>query len=146
MPKKTFYLLVFIMFLSMTGYGIVLPILPFFATELGLSSFEMSSLITGWAFTQFLVLPFWGKVIDKYGRKPVLIFGLIGFGIAFILMVIAQNYWQLLFIRIIGAILSSGTQPAVLALVADTTDPRSRGKAMSNIWQQTVSDFYLVLF
>lgn len=133
MPKKTFYLLVFIMFLSMTGYGIVLPIMPFFATELGLSSFQMSSLITGWAFTQFLVLPFWGKIIDKYGRKPVLIFGLIGFGIAFILMVFAQNYWQLLFIRIIGAIISSGTQPAVLALIADTSDARNRGKAMSNI-------------
>lgn len=133
MPKKTFILLVFIMFLSMTGYGIVLPILPYFATDLGLSSFEMSSLITGWAFTQFLVLPFWGKIIDKFGRKSVLIFGLIGFGIAFILMMIAQNYWQLLLIRIIGAILSSGTQPAVLALVADSSDSRNRGKAMSNI-------------
>lgn len=133
MPKKTFILLIFIMFLSMTGYGIVLPVLPFFADDLGLSSFQMSSLITGWAFTQFLVLPFWGKCIDKIGRKPVLIFGLIGFGIAFLLMILAQNYAQLLFIRIIGAILSSGTQPAVLAIIADSTDSRNRGKAMAHL-------------
>jgi MFS transporter, DHA1 family, multidrug resistance protein len=121
------------MFLSMTGYGIVLPVLPFFADDLGLSSFQMSSLITGWAFTQFLVLPFWGKCIDKVGRKPVLIFGLIGFGIAFLLMILAQSYAQLLFIRIIGAILSSGTQPAVLAIIADSTDSRNRGKAMAHL-------------
>ncbi|MEK4630080.1 MAG: MFS transporter [Solibacillus sp.] len=133
MPKKTFILLVFIMFLSMTGYGIVLPVLPFFADELGLSSFQMSSLITGWAFTQFLVLPFWGKCIDKFGRKPVLVFGLVGFGFAFLLMNIAQNYIQLLFIRIIGAILSSGTQPAVFAIIADTSEPRERGKAMAHL-------------
>lgn len=117
----------------MTGYGIVLPVLPFFADDLGLSSFQMSSLITGWAFTQFLVLPFWGKCIDKVGRKPVLIFGLIGFGIAFLLMILAQSYAQLLFIRIIGAILSSGTQPAVLAIIADSTDSRNRGKAMAHL-------------
>lgn len=121
------------MFLSMTGYGIVLPVLPYFAEELGLTSFQMSSLITGWAFTQFLVLPFWGKIIDKFGRKPVLLFGLIGFSIAFVLMIFAQNYWQLLSIRIVGAILSSGTLPAVLAIVADTHDYESRGAAMSKM-------------
>jgi len=117
----------------MTGYGIVLPVLPFFAEELGLSSFQMSSLITGWAFTQFLVLPFWGKIIDQWGRKPVLVFGLVGFGIAFMLMALAQNYWQLLLIRIVGAILSSGTQPAVLAIVADTSGAQERGNAMAKI-------------
>ncbi|MDN4494585.1 MFS transporter [Ureibacillus aquaedulcis] len=133
MPKKTFLLLLFIMFLSMTGYGIVLPVLPYFAEELGLTSFQMSSLITGWAFTQFLVLPLWGKIIDKVGRKPVLLFGMVGFGIAFVLMILAESYWQLLSIRIIGAILSSGTLPAVLALVADTNDDQTRGAAMSKM-------------
>jgi len=121
------------MFLSMTGYGIVLPVLPYFADDLGLSSFQMSSLIAGWAFTQFLVLPFWGKIIDKYGRKPVLIFGLVGFGIGFIMMILAQNYWQLLGIRIVGAVLSSGTLPAVLAIVADMHDNQTRGAAMSKM-------------
>ncbi|WP_160723091.1 MFS transporter [Bacillus sp. USDA818B3_A] len=133
MTRKSFYLLAFIMFLSMTGYGIVLPALPYLADHLGLSSFQMGSLITGWALTQFLVVPFWGSLIDRIGRKPVLLIGLIGFGIAFLLMIFAESYLQLLVIRIIGAIISSGTQPAALALVIDTHEKEKRSRAIASM-------------
>ncbi|WP_255286717.1 MULTISPECIES: MFS transporter [unclassified Bacillus (in: firmicutes)] len=133
MTRKSFYLLSFIMLLSMTGYGVVLPALPYLADNLGLSSFQMGSLITGWALTQFLVVPFWGRLIDRIGRKPVLLIGLFGFGIAFLLMVFAESYGQLLVIRIIGAMLSSGTQPAALALVIDSNEKEKRSKALANM-------------
>ncbi|PLS08462.1 MFS transporter [Neobacillus cucumis] len=133
MTRKSFYLLAFIMFLSMTGYGVVLPALPYLADHLGLSSFQMGSLITGWALTQFLVVPFWGRLIDRIGRKLVLLIGLFGFGIAFLLMIFAESYVQLLIIRIIGAMLSSGTQPAALALVIDTHEKEKRSRALANM-------------
>ena len=133
MKRKSFYLLAFIMFLSMIGYGVVLPALPYLADRLGLSSFQMGSLITGWALTQFLVVPFWGRLIDRIGRKPVLLIGLFGFGIAFLLMIFAKSYWQLFFIRIVGAMLSSGTQPAALALVIDTHEKEKRSRALANM-------------
>ncbi|MBD8069069.1 MFS transporter [Bacillus sp. PS06] len=133
MSKKSFYLLAFIMFLSMTGYGVVLPALPYLADELGLSSFQMGSLITGWAFTQFLVVPFWGRLADKWGRKPVLIFGLVGFGLAFLLLLFAKSYLHLLLIRMIGAFLSSGTQPAALAFVSDSFEKKERSQAIAKM-------------
>lgn len=133
MDKKSFYLLAFIMFLSMTGYGIILPALPYLADSLGLSSFQMGSLITGWALAQFIVVPFWGGLIDRIGRKPVLLFGLFGFGLAFLLLIFANSYSDLLFIRIIGAVLSSGTQPAALALVIDGFKKNERGTAIAKM-------------
>ncbi|ALF11098.1 MFS transporter [Parageobacillus thermoglucosidasius] len=133
MTKKSFYLLAFIVFLSMTGYGIVLPALPYLAEDIGLSSFQMGSLITGWAFAQFIVVPFWGRIIDLIGRKPILIFGLFGFGIAFSLLLFAHTYSQLLLIRIIGAILSTGMLPASYAMVIDYCGKEKRGPALAKL-------------
>lgn len=133
MDKKVFFLLGFIMFLTMTGYGIVLPTLPFIADDLGLTSFQMGSLITGWAVSQLITAPIWGRFADKKGRKPVLIFGLFGFGIAFLILILAQNYWQLLIARIIGAALSSGTHPAVFSMVADFSTLKNRNLSMAQM-------------
>jgi MFS family permease len=133
MAKRSFYLLAFIMFLSMTGYGIVFPALPYLAAHLGLNSFQMGSLITSWAFSQFVTVPFWGRLIDRFGRKPILVFGLFGFGIAFLLMIFAQSYAQLLLIRIIGAMVSTGTMPAVYAMISDVYDKRQRGPVIAKM-------------
>ncbi|MEN1967165.1 MFS transporter [Lentibacillus sp. N15] len=133
MDKKVFFLLGFIMFLTMTGYGIVLPTLPFIADDLRLTSFQMGSLITGWAASQLISAPIWGRFADKMGRKPVLIFGLFGFGIAFLILLLAQNYWQLLLARLIGAALSSGTHPAVFSIVADYSNKRNRNISIAKM-------------
>lgn len=133
MNKNHFFLLGFIMFLTMTGYGIVLPTLPFLADNLQLTSFQMGTLITGWATAQLVTAPFWGKLADTIGRKKVLIAGLFGFGIAFLLLILANSYFQLLFARIIGASLSSGTYPAAFAIVADSTDYKNRNVAIAKM-------------
>lgn len=133
MEKKRFFLLGFILFFTMTGYGIVFPTLPFLANDLNLTSFQMGTLITGWATAQFITAPFWGKLADSIGRKKVLIFGLFGFGIAFTSLIVVNNYWQLLFARIIGASLSSGTYPAIFAIVSDATDHHHRHVAIAKM-------------
>lgn len=121
------------MFLTMTGYGIVLPTLPFIADALNLSSVQMSSLIIIWAISQLITAPLWGRLTDKKGRKPVLLFGLFGFGIAFLILIFAQNYLQLLLARMIGAALSSGTFPAVIAMVSDQTEKKNRSQVIAKM-------------
>lgn len=133
MDRKVFFLLGFIMFLTMTGYGIVLPTLPFIADDIGLTSFQMGSLITGWAVSQLITAPIWGRFADKIGRRPVLIFGLLGFGIAFLILIFAQTYLQLLLARVIGAALSSGTHPAVFSMVADYSSEKERNVSIAQI-------------
>lgn len=133
MERKAFFILGFIMFFTMTGYGIVLPTLPFLADSIGLTSFQMGTLITGWAVAQLATAPLWGKLADSWGRKPVLIIGLAGFGVAFLLLMFAQSYWQLLFARMIGAALSSGTQPASFAMISDQTDQKHRNIAVAKM-------------
>lgn len=121
------------MFLTMTGYGIVLPTLPFLADDLGLSSVQMSSLIIIWAVPQLITAPIWGRFADKIGRKPVLMMGVFGFGIAFLLLILAQNYWQLLLVRLIGASISSGTQTAAFSMVADQTKKEFRNQTIAKM-------------
>ncbi len=133
LTKKSLYLLYFITFLSMTGYGVVLPALPYLAASLDLSSFQMGTLITGWALAQFFSVPFWGMLADRIGKKPVLLIGLGGFGAAFLLLMAANSYLSLLLIRIIGAILSSGMQPAAMALVTNLYDKKNRSDAIAKM-------------
>lgn len=133
LERKVFILLGFIIFLTMVGYGIVLPTLPFVAERLGLTSFQMGTLITGWAVAQLAAAPLWGRLADTWGRKRVLLAGLSGFAVAFFLLVFAKSYWQLLFARIIGAALSSGTLPAVIALISDLTDLKHRNVAIAKV-------------
>ncbi|WP_306792887.1 MFS transporter [Neobacillus paridis] len=133
MDRKAFFILGFIMFLTMTGYGIVLPTLPFLADNLNLSSVQMSSLIIIWAISQLITAPLWGRLADKIGRKPVLIFGVFGFGVAFLILIFAQSYWQLLLLRLIGAALSSGAQPAVFSMVADQTERKNRSQSIAKM-------------
>lgn len=121
------------MFLTMTGYGIVLPTLPFLADDLNLSSVQMSSLIIVWAIAQMITSPIWGRLADKIGRKPVLIMGVFGFGIAFLLLIFAQNYWQLLLVRLIGAAISSGAHPAAFSMVADQTKKEFRNESIAKM-------------
>ncbi|MFC7686855.1 MFS transporter [Ureibacillus sp. GCM10028918] len=133
MDRKAFFLLGFIMFLTMTGYGIVLPTLPFLADDLNLSSVQMSSLIIVWAIAQMITSPIWGRLADKIGRKPVLIMGVFGFGIAFLMLIFAQNYWQLLLVRLIGAAISSGAHPAAFSMVADQTKKEFRNESIAKM-------------
>ncbi|KGR74771.1 MFS transporter [Ureibacillus sinduriensis] len=133
MDRKAFFLLGFIMFLTMTGYGIVLPTLPFLADDLNLTSVQMSSLIIVWAIAQMITSPIWGRLADKIGRKPVLIMGVLGFGIAFLMLIFAQNYWQLLLVRLIGAAISSGAHPAAFSMVADQTKKEFRNESIAKM-------------
>ena len=133
MSRKAFFILAFVMFLTMTGYGIVFPSLPYVAERLGLSAFEMGSLVTGWAVAQLIATPIWGRLIDNLGRKPILFIGLFGFGIAFLAIIFVQSYEQLLLARIIGAALSSGSVPAALTIVADSSTDEERGNYMAKM-------------
>jgi len=112
------------------GFSIIMPVLPFYATSLGASAFQLGMLITVYALCQFIFAPVWGNYSDRVGRRPVLIIGMIGFAITFILMGLSTRLWMLFAARIAGGILSCAALPTAMAYVGDTTSDEKRGSSM----------------
>lgn len=122
-----------IMFFVMVGFGIIIPVLPFYAEELGASSTELGFLMAVYSLMQLLFSPFWGRVSDRIGRKPVIMIGISGLAISFFMMAYATELWMLFAARIIGGLLSSANMPTVTAYVADITTAEDRSKGMGII-------------
>lgn len=131
--KRALPILFAVMFFVMVGFGIIIPILPFYAEQLGASPTELGFLMAVYSVMQLLFAPMWGRISDRVGRKPVILTGIFGLAISFFLMAIANNLWMLFAARIIGGILSSANMPTVMAYVADITSEEDRGKGMGII-------------
>lgn len=130
-PNRQLALLFLILFVVMMGFGIVIPVLPFLARELGASSFEMGLITAFYALAQFLCAAYWGSVSDRYGRKPVLILGLAGLGLSFFAMAFATSLPMLLTVRTLGGILASSPLPAAQAFAADISGPSERAENLA---------------
>lgn len=135
------YILYLIMFLTMAGFGILFPILPLIVLEFEASSFHMGLLISLYAFCQFIAAPFWGNISDRYGRKPVLIIGIFGFSLSFLLMGLAPNIGLFMLSRALGGLLSAATLPTAQAFAADSTSITERAAAISHIGAATGAGF-----
>lgn len=133
MNQKHLALLFFIAFLMMLGFGIIIPILPFFAEQAGASSLEIGILFASYNVMQFLFAPVWGALSDRIGRKPLILFGLLGFSITFILFGLATSYTEMLVYRILAGIVSAAAIPTVSAMVADLFPPAERARGMGVI-------------
>lgn len=125
------------MFLVMVGFGIIIPVLPFYAENIGASPTELGLLMAIYSLMQLLFAPMWGRISDRIGRKPVIMIGILGLSISFFLMAISTKLWMLFAARIIGGILSSANMPIVMAYVADITTEEDRGKGMGIIGAAT---------
>ncbi|NYV67123.1 MFS transporter [Bacillus sp. Gen3] len=135
--KKVLPILFLIMFLVMVGFGIIIPVIPFFAEDMGANPTELGLLMAVYSFMQLISAPIWGRVSDKIGRKPVMKIGILGLSVSFILMAISSQLWMLFIARIIGGLLSSANMPTTMAYVADITSEEDRGKGMGIIGAAT---------
>jgi MFS transporter, DHA1 family, multidrug resistance protein len=135
--KKALPILFLIMFLVMIGFGIIIPVLPFYAEEIGASPAQLGWLMAVYSLMQLLFAPLWGKVSDRIGRKPVIMIGIAGLSFSFFLQAFSTELWMLFAARIIGGMLSSANMPTVMAYVADITTEENRGKGMGIVGAAT---------
>ncbi|TMI78040.1 MAG: MFS transporter [Bacillati bacterium ANGP1] len=117
-------------FIVMMGFGIVLPVLQFYAREVGATPVQIGLLATSYAFMQFLFAPFWGALSDRIGRKPVFALGLLGYAVSFIIFGLSHQVWELFMARILGGVLSAATLPTAMAYIGDATGEEDRGSGM----------------
>ncbi len=123
-------ILFFTLVVVMIGFGIIIPLLPFYVTDMGGSGVSMGILMAVFAFMQFLFSPLWGDLSDRYGRKPLLMLGVFGNGISMVLMGLSTELWMLFAARALAGVLSSATMPTAMAYISDSTDENSRGGGM----------------
>ena len=129
--KSAFPLLLINMFLANLSMGLVIPILPELLELFRAGGQAAGYLVSCFGLTQFLFSPIAGNLADRYGRKPLIIAGLILFSASHLLAALSWDLSLLLVSRLIGGIGSAALIPAIIAYAADITTDDQRGKAMS---------------
>ena len=133
------FLILLSLFVVMLGYGILLPTLPYYTERLALKdnldtdliNFHIGLLTSIYPFFQLLFVVVWGKLSDRYGRKPIIICGLIGFVIMQLLTGLATSLTMLYIARIFGGIFTSSVIPVSNAYLSDITSEKRRIKIMA---------------
>lgn len=119
-------------FLDLVGFGIVLPLLPFYATELGATPLVVGLIIASYSGMQFLFSPVWGSLSDRHGRRPLLLIGLIGSSVSYVVFGLARSLAVLLLSRVIAGIMGANI-PVAQAYIADSTSAERRARGMGLI-------------
>ncbi|RDE13792.1 MAG: hypothetical protein C4K47_05600 [Candidatus Thorarchaeota archaeon] len=112
------------------GFGIVIPIFPYYILSMSLGGMELGILAAAYAMAQILLAGPLGHLSDRTGRKPVLVTAMVGFAAANVLYSLATDIYVMIVARIVEGAVSAGFFPAANAFVADVTAPTARGKAM----------------
>jgi MFS family permease len=116
-------------FVDMLGFAMVFPLLPFYALRLQADAWVIGWMIASFSIAQLASSPVWGRVSDRFGRRPALIVGLAASGVAFVVFGFATSIWMLFLSRIIqGA--GGGTTGVAQAYIGDAVEPGHRTKAL----------------
>jgi MFS family permease len=116
-------------FVDLLGFGIVLPILPFYAQRYGATAVQIGAIMAAFSLMQFLFTPVWGRVSDRVGRRPVILVSLFGSFASYILFARAESVLALLASRMLAGV-AGANLAAAQAYIADVTTPETRARGM----------------
>jgi DHA1 family tetracycline resistance protein-like MFS transporter len=119
-------------FIDLLGFGIIIPLLPFYAETFGASAFTVGLLATSFSLMQFIFAPIWGRLSDRVGRRPIILLGLLGSCLSYLGFGMAGTLTALFAARILAGIAGANI-PTAQAVVADLTTPENRAKGMGII-------------
>jgi MFS family permease len=122
--------LIAVIFINMLGFGIIVPLLPFYAKSMNAQPWQISLIFSAYAMGGFFGEPFWGRLSDRYGRKPLLISTICGNCLCYLALAFAPNVLAAFCIRFLGG-LASGNGAVVQGYIADVTPPQKRARMMS---------------
>ena len=125
-------ILFLMVFVDLVGFGIVLPLLPLYADRFGASGTQIGILVLSYSAAQLLFAPVWGGLSDRFGRRPILIIGLLGSAVSYLVFAYAASLSVLLLSRIMAGI-GGANIPVAQAYIADITPRESRAGNMGLI-------------
>lgn len=122
-------ILLLTVFLQLLGFGIVLPLLPYYGRSFGAGGAAIGALFAVYSLTQFLLAPLWGALADRFGRRPILLASVAWGFVAYILFAVAESYEVLLLSRFLAG-LSAAVIGVSQAYLADRTPAEERARGM----------------
>lgn len=132
MQRSPLAIIFFTVFIDLVGFGIVLPLLPYYAEQYGASPFLVGALSTSYSLMQFVFMPVWGRLSDRHGRRPLILLSLAGSCVGFLIFGLASSLPVLFAGRMIAGI-AGAIIPTTNAYIADVTTPEQRAKGMGMV-------------
>jgi MFS family permease len=126
------YTLLSVMFINMLGFGIVVPLLPFYGASFHAAPWQIGLIFSAYSMGSFFGEPFWGRLSDRIGRRPVLISTLAANCICYGLLAFAPNIWMAFVIRFFGG-MAAGNGSVVQGYIADVSSPEERAGRISRL-------------
>lgn len=128
-PRSTLTVLFGVVIIDLIGFGIVMPILPFYAVQYGASATTLGLLLMAYAAAQFVCAPAWGRLSDRIGRRPVMLFTIAGTAGSLLMLGLADSLAWLFVARICGGAFAANVGVAS-AYIADVTEDHERTRWM----------------
>jgi multidrug resistance protein len=130
--KSPLFIVFTTVFVDLVGFGIVLPLLPFYAERFGADAFIVGMLAGSFSLMQFIFAPVWGRLSDRIGRRPVILVSLFASAVSYLIFGLARSL-VVLFVSRIFAGIASANIAAAQAYIADITTKEQRAKGMGLI-------------
>ncbi len=128
-PRSPLIFIFLTVFIDLLGFGIVIPLLPVYSEVYRADPQTIGLLMASFSAMQFLFAPFWGRLSDRIGRKPVLVGGLVGTAVAYVIFANAESLTMLFVARMLAGFFGANVSTAQ-AFIADVTTPENRAKGM----------------
>ncbi|PVX26460.1 MAG: hypothetical protein CW691_01410 [Candidatus Bathyarchaeum sp.] len=125
------FLIFMTVFIDMTGFGMVIPLIPFYAATFNVGAFWIGVLTAAFCVMQFIFAPILGRLSDNMGRKPILLVSILVSSLSFILFTVANSFALLLFSRIVAGIATEGA--VAQAYIVDMTNEKQRTKGLGRV-------------
>jgi MFS transporter, DHA1 family, tetracycline resistance protein len=122
-------ILFLIVFTDLVGFGLIIPLLPFYGEYFHATPAEVGALMAIYSLAQFIAAPLWGRLSDRVGRKPVLALSLLGATLSYVWLAYSDSLWMLFAARALGGFMA-GNIATAFAYVADVTTPANRARGM----------------
>ena len=128
-PGRLYALVFLTIFLDLLGFGIIIPIQPFYAEQFGATPTQVTWLGAAYSLMQFLFVPIWGRLSDRVGRRPVVLVSIAAAIVGFLVFGFAGSLGMLFAARLVTGV-GNANIATVQAILADVTAPEERAKAM----------------
>jgi DHA1 family tetracycline resistance protein-like MFS transporter len=129
MDKKRLFSVIFVVFVDLLGFGLILPLLPYYAETFAASEFVTGLLVASYAAMQLVGAPVLGRLSDRFGRRPLLLVSVFGTFLGFLLLGFANSLWMLFASRILDGF-TGGNLSVAQAYISDVTDEKNRSMGL----------------